>query len=130
MKRKHEIAIELKYAGKNNQDIAKQLQVRDSTVSRWFMKDGILHDAYNKHKSDTDKQIREESLNIRKRNLRNASVALVNFLNPESEPQQRITAARDILDREFGKAPEHIEHEGKIKTEGIIIYKPEKIKDE
>jgi len=113
MNKNHTLAMEMKYEGKKYHEIARELKFNETTVKRWFTSDGLLFDKYEKYRQEMDSIIKEEGAEIRRRNIRNASAALVNLLSPDTDEAIRLRAINSVLDRELGKPKESIEHDFK-----------------
>ena len=113
--------IELKYRGFNASRILEILAEekfelpRLSTIHRWFSKEGCLYKHYETYKMVENQYRRDEAHLIFKRNIANAAKTMVKKLRSRNE-RVALEAAKEIVDREMGKATENIKTEftGKI----------------
>ena len=108
MNKRHRLAIELKYEGKKYADIAEAVNVHEKTVGAWFYKSGKLYDAYKQYAEEEGKIRREEALDIFRKNIKNAAVILSSLM-AERDPRVKFKAAKEIIDRELGRAVEKVE---------------------
>jgi hypothetical protein len=109
LNRKHHMAIQLKYEGKSNPEIAKEVGFSVRTIETYFSIDGKLFEAYQNYEREQFETIRSEAAKVSKRNIRNAMATIVNKMSPEEEPNIQLAAAKYLVDREFGKAKEIVD---------------------
>lgn len=97
------LAIQLKYEGESNLKISQSIGKSVNTIEHWFGDKGKLSKEYISYSKDlTDTAKEEASLTI-KRNLDKAAKTIVTLLESD-KVHIRLSAARDILDRELGRA--------------------------
>jgi len=113
--------LELKYRGYNANRIVEILAEEKyevpklSTIHSWFEKGGPLYKHYETYKMIENEYRRDEAHLIFKRNIANAAKTMVKKLRSRNE-RVALEAAKEIVDREMGKATENIKTEftGKI----------------
>lgn len=97
-----EDAMRLKYEGMKYENIAKQIKVPAGTIRNWFMKDGLLYDAYENF-------VREINLETRKKmsaGLHQAgetAIKMLAALMGSKSDVVKLGAIREINDRILGK---------------------------
>jgi len=127
------LAIQLRYQGKTAEEIQGEVADKNGrpaigTINNWFAIGGRLHDAYLQYEDEENERRKKEAYNIYRRNVR-AAVGQVLTIMAEGETDQvKLAAARDILDRLFGKASEKIDLNANVYTK--IDEKIKKIIDE
>lgn len=114
-------AIELRYRGYNAERTLEILVEEKfvvpklSTYHAWFEKDGTLYKHYETYKLVENQYRRDEAHLIFKRHIADAAKTMVKKLRSRNE-RVALEAAKEIVDREMGKATENIKTEftGKI----------------
>jgi len=119
MTKKHKTAIELKYEGKKYADIANVVAVHEKTVAKWFMTGGLLHDENQEYERETNEELRKAALQIAKKNVRNAMATIVNLMT-DTDSKIKLSAAKEIIEREFGKALTNVNLQGELNVSNIV----------
>lgn len=133
MEKYHQRAIELKYKGKNYEEIADILneefkknrvgKFSHQTLADYFKEGGTLFEAYRKYEEEWDAINRELMIVVRKagfqileENFRTASEMLIALLGSEKD-SVKLGAIREIYDRLLGKAKQPVEVGGKVEMD-------------
>lgn len=87
MNRQHQLAIQLKYDGREYKQIAREIKkqlnivVRHQTIKDWFYKDGLLYNDYILYEEEQNKELRDTARRaVRKifaQNAKRAAEAIV-----------------------------------------------------
>ena len=97
------LAMMMRYEGKTHAEIAKVLGLSLQAIDRWFMTGGRLQTVYQKYALERNQEIRDETSKILKKHLSEAAQAIVDVMNSKN-PSLKLAAAKELLDRELGKA--------------------------
>jgi len=109
-------AIQLKYEGASYDGISKTLleefkvERTPKAIADWFTKDGRLRGEYERYAEKENEIRRQEAITLFRANLKRAVLLLVSKLGSSDERIQ-IDAAKEIINRELGKAKEIMEAE-------------------
>lgn len=95
---KHRKAIELKYLGKKYSYISKQVGLSETTLYKYFSKEGMLFDEYKEYAKDMSEVATMET---RARLVSEAmeAVRTIIAISKGKDTRMSLRAAQDILDR-------------------------------
>lgn len=100
-------AIQMRYEGKSQQEIADALEVPVNTVAGWFRRTGKLLDPYIGYAAKQNELIRGEATNALKGLLKKSVKKLETLIDSKNE-KVSLGAVQEVLDRELGKPTQPI----------------------
>jgi len=103
-------AIEMKFKGVPLKKIAKETGIAYITVRQWFMTGGRLHEEYKEYCNKQEEILLSEAKKLFKKNIKNASIALIRLLK-SNDQKIVIAAAKEIINRELGEPLKRVTHE-------------------
>lgn len=113
LRKKHHLAIELRYAGKPYNEIANTIQTETgeacsaSGVRNWFADGGKLQQAYFEY-CEQENTTRERETRMRLRSLTQDAVERLKKALQDDSDKEGIRASIYVLDRILGKTEENI----------------------
>ena len=125
------LAIQLKYEGRPNSEIAETLGNSVNTIEHWFGSRGRLSKEYNDYSKELTESAKKEAVLTLKRNIGKAAQVVVDLLDFDN-PNLRLRSATYMIDRELGRpAPKKEDLENDNSTIEMLVasldLKPEKI---
>lgn len=94
------VAFEMKFMGKQYEEISKQAGYSLHTLKKYFSKNGKWHKKYWEWSTEQSGEMMKEANRILKRNAKNAATVVVHCLGYMStKPRIALKAAWSILDR-------------------------------
>jgi len=104
MNRRKLLAFQLKYEGKKSSDIAKGTGYTEQTIAVYLKPTGKWYPEYLKYENECNEELKKDAIRTLKRNIRNAVSTLVNLMRPLQDPNVRLRAAKEIINRELGES--------------------------
>lgn len=111
-----------RYNGMSNQQLASKYDIKYFTIAHSFAKGGKWVDKYNKYADDLNKESVAMAKRILKAGVEPASRTILAHLKSD-DGHIALKAAKEVLDREFGKPKETHEHQGglALKLSPVLI---------
>lgn len=117
-------AIRMKYDGAKHEEIAKKLRLSIGAIHNWFMKDGLLYDAYRAYVDDMQAQIDTEFRATLQRNSDFGTRMLIALMGHKSGAVQ-LGAVNSLLDRIHGRPKQPVAVEPKSSDPNDMSFEEE-----
>jgi transposase len=117
-------AIRMKYDGAKHEEIAKKLHLSVGAIHNWFMKDGLLYDAYHAYVQDRQAEVENEIRSELQRTGHFATKMLIALMGHKSGTVQ-LGAVNSVLDRLVGKPKQPVAVEPKSDDPDSMSFEEE-----